>query len=142
MELSKLDGELNLAAAAEKGAVLELMDPRTNETEPLLDDDGKPVTITLLGSDSATYQRAFAEAMKSRKMLKVKRGGVQIDFEQTERDQIDLLAACTTAWDFTKNGEPYACTRANAAQLYTKQKWIRDQVRAFVDDRANFLGEA
>lgn len=142
MDLNTLNTELNLGEIAERGAVLTLMDPRKEESEPLLSASGEPVTITLLGSDSTTYERESQRAAQDRKSIKIKGRGVQIDMAKMSAERLALLAVCTKAWTFEEDGKPYPCTPANARKLYGKHKWMRDQVSAFVEERANFLGEA
>lgn len=58
MDLAKLD----LEAAADSGATMEVRHPITEEV--LLDKDDKPLTITLLGADSKAFRKVLTEYAK------------------------------------------------------------------------------
>jgi hypothetical protein len=112
---------------------------------PLLQPDKKtPVTITLLGSDSAEYQ-AVARAQVSKRVSRGREQGAPEDMiAEAEADAIALLVAATTGWDgmATANGDPVPFTPANATMLYNQFPAVRDQAEAFVRDRGNFTSSS
>ena len=62
------------------------------------------------------------------------------NYRRTLRAQIDRLVAITQRFENIElNGVQCDGTPENAKKLYREQLWIRDQVVAFVEDRANFL---
>ncbi|MNT58262.1 hypothetical protein D3C86_1255030 [compost metagenome] len=117
---------------ANEGAVLEL---RSAEGAALLQADGSPVTITLLGADSDIYVRA-SNQLTNRALRN--RGKAQITAESALTDQINLLAKAVTAWSGIGLGEESTpCTEENAKKLL-RVAYIREQVSDFIADRANF----
>jgi hypothetical protein len=122
---------------SEQGAVLTLRHPVTNENL-------EGWNITLVGKDSATFQRVnqkfvdkqLADASSNRGKPKVKSADLQ-------RQNIDTLVACTKGWEgLILNGQPFAFSDENARKLYTENAWIKEQAESFIEDRANFLGNS
>ncbi len=129
MDLAQLD----TSVAAETGAVMHLNGP---DGAPLFTDDGKPLTITLLGSDGKTLttltNRQANAFLRNRSQV--------ITAEMAMTNEIERLATATTAWsNIVLEGKALECNLDNARALYRRLPWVRDQVRAFIDDRANFL---
>ncbi|MBP8062386.1 MAG: hypothetical protein KAY29_00810 [Brevundimonas sp.] len=114
-------------SAANAGAKMELRDA---SDAPVLKADGSPMTITLLGKDSDAYIKQ-ENAATNRRLAQGTR--IKLTAESLKADSVALLARATTAWDFE---EP--CTYENAVALYTRFPAIKDQVEAFVSERANF----
>lgn len=128
MDLATLDTK----AAAERGADLHLAHPVT--FEPLFTDDGKPLTIRLLGNDSREFRAGMSELAESRV------GKKRTSLAAAEANGIDLLARVTVGWsNIIYNGEPLKFSLENAKMLYRERPWIKEQVDEFVADRANFL---
>lgn len=99
-------------------------------------DPTKPVSITVVGTYSATYRRA-SEAQRDRN---IKRRNFHLDGDQLDQQALELVAACITAWDgFTANGEAYPLTKPNAVQLLRAFPWIRQQVEAAMNDHSLFF---
>lgn len=146
---------LNASKNSPKGIVMRVEDANG---EPIFEEvegteqgsDGQPlkikryVAITLLSQDSDEYKRV-ARTINNRKLEKsLRRGKVpKIRAEELEKDQLDLLVACTVSWDnITYNSKPLECTPENARLLYQNVPAVREQVDAFIGDRANFLGNS
>jgi hypothetical protein len=112
---------------------------------PLNDADGKPVTITLLGRDSDVFLKA-ERIIRNKRMDLLKKGG---KFSAAEEDEeaCETLARCTKAWSGIPTGwidgkadpAPAECTFSNAAKLYGRMRWVREQVDEFIGSRENFL---
>jgi hypothetical protein len=131
MDLSALDTR----KAADEGAKLQLRHPV--EDSPLTKDDGSPITITLVGSDSATFKRAM-QVQADRRLKSNNRRSISM--QSIEDDAIDLLSAATIGWDgIVVDGEELPFSNENAKALYERFPWIREQVNAFIGERANFL---
>lgn len=127
--------QFDTAAIADEGAVMTLY--REDNGAVALDKDGKPITITLLGSDSAVYRKAQNKNLNRR----LAKRNVKLSAEELQAESIETLAACTVAWSgfFDKAGQPIACNAEAARALYTRFSAIREQADNFVNDRANFL---
>lgn len=125
---------INTVSAANEGAVLELRGP---DGAALLQDDGTtPITITLLGDDSDAM---VALAHKQANRFLRSQGRAPVTAEGAMSNMIERLATATIAWDgFTVDGETWPCDADHAKKLYRDFPWIRDQVKAFTEDRANF----
>lgn len=118
---------------ASEGAVLEL---RLPSGAPMLTDDKKPVTITLLGHD-ADVVTELANEQANRHF---RQGlGAKITAEGALANEIELLVKATVSWSgLVFEGEELKCTPDNARRIYRDFPFIRDQARAFMSDRANF----
>lgn len=132
MDLSQFD----TAELANAGAVLELRGPTG---EPLIQDDGvTPVSITLLGEDSDVVTKA--NNIATNQFLRAGPNGQGITAEISKANEIAKFAKATVEWSgIVVDKKPLECTPENAKALYRRFPWIRDQVRAFIADRANFL---
>lgn len=132
MDLSKLD----TASVANEGAVMEVTHPVTQE--PLKQDDGSLVTITLAGIDSDIYRRAVYAS--GDRVMKVVRAGQENRAADLDNDKLSTLAVCTLAWSGIElDGQKLDCTRENARKLYMRVPWLREQADTFIANRANFL---
>jgi hypothetical protein len=124
---------INLTKLAEDGADLTLEHPVTGE--PL------DIIITLAGTDSSSYRMKQKE-IQNKRMTKMARGK-KADFTTTDDEACDLLAGCTLGWvGIEDGGEELSFSTSNAKDLYTNHLWIREQVDAFIGDRANFFSNA
>lgn len=131
MDLSSLDTR----KAAGDGAKYQLRHPV--EDTPITTDDGKPVTITVIGTDSEAFRRA-AQAQANSRLKHGQRS--RVTAETVESDATDLLVACTTGWSgIVVDGKELDFSAENARALYDRFPWIREQVSAFAAERANFL---
>lgn len=131
MDLAQVD----TASTANAGQKLELRGP---DGAPLYKADGvTPVTLTLLGKDSDAFIKA--RNATANRYLK-QRGKAQVTAEGSDADQIAILVRCTVGWDgigIDEDETPF--TPENAARLYNRFRFIREQADEFIDDRANFL---
>lgn len=110
--------------------------------KPLADKDGNPVRITLLGPDSAKYRALTRENIRRRlEKRALGAAATEFDVDEVERETMEILAVCTVAWEGvnTPQGEAIPCSLENARKLYEAYPVIREQVDAFVGNRANFI---
>lgn len=129
---------LNIDETAEKGADLQLLHPV--DREPLLQEDGTPITIKLLGSDSKAYREISREISRKRMNSMARSRNKDVDFTPTVEQACDILSACTVGWKgVIVNGEKLKFSKEEAYKLYHAHSWIRDQVDLFIGDRANFF---
>jgi hypothetical protein len=126
MDLAKFDN-----TAADTGMVMQLLSPVTDEPTDS--------TITLYGADSSVY-RCTIKNIGNRRM---QRGNKRVTSEAIEAEGIELLTACTASWENIEiDGEVLKCTPENIKRIYTEFIWVREQVDAFIGDRANFLSKS
>lgn len=119
---------LDTAARAEEGAPLAITHPTTGEAIG--------ITITVVGTDSDTYQKARRKLADKR----IQQRKAKLSIEDIENENIEMLARCTKGWDgVVVDGEAKPCTFSNAVELYKRFPWVREQVDAFMGERANFL---
>lgn len=132
MDLSSFD----TTKTANEGAVMNVLHPQTQEQ--LLQEDGRPITITLAGIDSDIFRRAKYAA--SNRVMKVFRAGNEDQAESIDNDNLSTLSVCTLAWDGIKiDGELLKCTPENAKKAYTRLPWLREQADEFMARRGNYL---
>ncbi len=130
---------LSTKQKSEEGVVMTVEDPRTGE--PLLDDQGEGVTITVAGSDSKAY-RTYSRKIQNKRLKNLKPGqrSLNIDSEEMEEEALELMCKCTLGWSgIAWQGEALECTPQNAKMLFTELGWLREQVDIFITDRANFF---
>lgn len=122
----------DVAAKAEEGAELEVLDPVTNEPVG--------VYITLAGADSVVHRKAVANISKRRFNNQKGFRNKGFDPEKMEAESIEILAVCTLSWKgVTVDGDPLPCSRDNAIKMYTRFPWLREQVEQFIGDRSAYL---
>lgn len=125
MDLSKID----LAAAADKGITVDLLHPVTGDS--LEDDDGKAVSIKVLGKDSKKWVMALRK-MESRNAQNLKANSAR----DTEARLLEALAECTISWhNIDYDGKKLPCNKENALMLYKTRGWITEQIIEAASDR-------
>ena len=130
--------KLDTLTLAEEGVPMPVVHPRTRE--PVKDNAGKPITVTLLGKNSDTARASFRR-IGDRASERAMRG-MKPTPEDRERDDAEYLAACTKAWGFTElDGQPFPCNYDNAMRLWgdARFRWLREQALSFVMDEGNYL---
>lgn len=131
----------NVEKMAEQGAWMELENPETGDV--LKSDEGEPVAIKVLGTDSKAW-RNKNRLYQQRRIAKMTRSrSKQIDYTMSDEDACELLSECTVGWKgIVDDGEEVEFSKEAAFDLYMKYIWIREQVDSFVGDRANFFPSA
>jgi hypothetical protein len=100
--------------------------------------------VTVYGSDSALCKKVNAEQSR-RRLAKIEKAGkgytlTSVSPEEREEDAIELLASCTASWEgAVMDGAAVDCSYDNAADLYVKLPWLREQIDAGIGARANFI---
>ena len=124
MDLAKLD----IVSPANEGVWMELEHPVTGE--PL------GVKIKLAGTDSDYYKKELRRQQNKR----LKKGIRNINAEELEAEAVELLVACTLDWEGVElEGQALECNPENVRKIYKKFPWIKEQVDAFINNRANFI---
>lgn len=96
------------------------------------------IRIRVNSPDSKEYQKLVHKLSNDRLKQMSKRGS--ITSEQVEQENIELLASNTLEWEgLTSGGQAIPFSHQAAVDLYTRFKWLREQVDAFLGDRKNFF---
>lgn len=119
--------------AAQETFTLELVGP---SDEPLRDEQGSALSVTVYGPGSKAYQRASAARTQRLLDKMAKRGRNRLSGEEQLSEQAAFLAACTVSFNgWAYKGDPQAFEAAYADPAIG---WIADQVAKAVGDWANF----
>ena len=119
----------------EMTSVLHLKHPVTNELLEL--EDGSPLTIELMGMESAVAKNIVKA--RSQKMMN-SRKGLKLDIDEAMSFNANLLSKLTVGWtNISDDDTMIEFSKAAAHDLYMKHSWLRDQVDEFVTDRENFF---
>lgn len=140
--------DLNLAAAADRGFVLEILHPDTRV--PLTAPDGTPVTLTLLGRDSEAFIQA--ERRNREKAVDNLTSGVKYKAAEADRISAETMADITKAWTgipkawLDPTGEDkdetlIPLSKESALKLYANRgvKWLSEQAEKALNDRGKLL---
>lgn len=126
---------MQIAPPVNEGVIMQVRHPQTGE---VLEQNGEPVTITLLGTDSDAFEKVSDGAVNRR----IKSAGRLLPLAEEQRTiAIEMLVACTLAWKGIgiEDGKDLEFNKANAKIVYTKLKWLRIQADAFIGDKENFI---
>lgn len=129
-------------APAEAGTTVQLENPHTNE--PLFDNDGLPVTVTIMGEDAGKV-RDYVRRMNDARYEKLNKGrGWDLSSEKVENEGARKLAIATLAWHipFPLDGQPLGeCKESTAYRLYSDPRfaWIPEQLAKAMTDRKRFF---
>lgn len=125
--------DLSVFELAPEGAVLAIKHPITREP---LEIDGVPVTVTMVGPDSAEW-RAVQRSIVDRRLKDRK---ASVSAEEIEAEAIRALAACIKAWTGMRlNGVDLECNEANKTMVLVKLPHFRRQIDEFLAHSENFL---
>lgn len=125
-----IDDYSDIAAAS-----LEIKDPRTNA----------PTGIVLQIAGPEHPDRKKMDHARQRKMRKelARTGKLQLaDPAEDEEDQAEYLAACILGWNRMQKGGrdiPYSAQAARDLMSDPKRRWLRDQVKAGIEERESFI---
>lgn len=130
--------QFDVKKAASTGSDMELLNPI--EDEVMVQENGAPVTIRLLGADSAEFRNKQREQSNKRITQMARSRKRTLDVSLSEEDECDLLAACTVGWSgIIVDDKEVEFSKENAYDLYMRFPWIREQVNAYMGDRSNFF---
>lgn len=117
--------------------VVTIKNPSTDE--PLKNDDGSDMTITVYAPYSKEY-KAVVHAIANRR-IKAAQGKKSVEYtvEDIESASLEGLAKTTKEWNITYGGEVPKLTEAKAKEVYDKVFWIKAQVEQGVEDSLGFM---
>ena len=120
---------------------IEVVLKHPNTYEPLLNNDGSEMTITVFAPHSKESKAAVHEQTNIRlKQMQAKgsRNTNTITAEELEKAAIKMLAKTTKAWNITFGGEQPKFTVDAAKKLYDDVYWVKDQIEEAVADSEVF----
>lgn len=99
--------------------------------------------ITLAGPEHEA-RKAFVFARMRKHRAEFERAGriAPTDPQDDAADEVAMLVACTLGWDgLAVGGQPLAYSADACTRLYNdpRRAWVRDQVKAALDQRALFI---
>jgi len=129
---------LDTKTLSEQGMPMPIIHPRTRT--PIMNEDGTPLTITLLGRHSEAFRETLRASQQGRADLTAR--GIAISDEHREREDINTLVACTRDWTFqVLDGKEFPCTPQNVRKLWndTRFRGLRETAIGFILSDGNFL---
>lgn len=128
--------DFDSVAGAEEGSVMEVRNPKTNET--LRHADGRPFTITFRGKDSAAFKN-LARRQSDMRIQANMRTRTPVLTAVIEKDDIELIVAATMSWDVVLGGRVPPSDPREYRIAYTKYPWLKEMADEHVGVRANFI---
>jgi hypothetical protein len=116
--------------------VVEIKHPNTGDA--LKNDDGTPMTITVLAPHSKEYKKLQHEQISKRIKKAQKSKSEEIDYSDIEEATLEVLSKATKSWDITFGGEKPEFTIAKAKSIYEEVFWIKDQIEEEVSESMSF----
>jgi len=107
--------------------------------EPLTNEDGSPMVITMYAPHSKEYKAAVHE-QTNRRIKQAQQGKKRVEFtaEDLEDATLELLAKTTKDWKITYDGKKPKFTLGVAKELYAEVFWIKDQIEEAVSNSLDF----
>lgn len=106
-----------------------------NIRHPLDPDIETGMVIVIAGPDSDKRLRAQRMSIDAR----LKRGKRKLTAEEIEQDAKKIMARSVLSWSgFVENGQALECTVENVLHVFTKYKFIYEQVDEVANDRLSF----
>ena len=116
---------------------VEIKHPVTEEA--LVKDDGKVMTITVYAPHSNIYKAQIHDQTNKRIQKAAKGKKVTFTSEDMEASTLELLVKTTKDWNIQFNNKSPKFTAAEAADLYAKVPWLKQQVLDAQEDYSAFL---
>lgn len=107
--------------------------------EPLANEDGSPMTITMYAPHSKKYKAAIHEQTNKRLKKAQSKNGFDFTAEDLDEATLDLLAKTTKEWSITFGGEQPKLTLSKAKEVYSEVFWIKDQIEGAVSNSLDFM---
>ena len=107
--------------------------------EPLTNDDGSEMTITVYAPHSKEYKKVLHEQTNKRLKKMQSKGDKDITAEEIEEATLEALAKTTKEWNITYGGEMPKLTVAKAREVYETVFWIRSQIEGAIEDSLDFM---
>jgi len=109
-----------------------------NTYEPLTNEDGSPMVITMYAPHSKEYKAAIHEQTNRRLKQAQSKKKVDITAEDLEDATIELLVKATKDWKITYGGVKPKFSVAKAKEIYEEVFWIKDQIEEALGNSLDF----
>lgn len=128
---------LNVTELANKGTVLELLNPFTGDA---LTDKGekcgdkkniKPFSLRLLGYDSDVFRNGINRRAEKNANKKNKK----VDLDEALLKTVELLAKCTLDCYMIEKGKVIVFSKDEMIRLYLQYRWLKEQAEDHMADR-------
>ena len=108
--------------------------------EPLLNEDGSPMTITVYAPYTKEY-KTVVHGIANKRLQAASKNKKSLDYtmEELEAATLESLAKTTKEWNITYGGEVPKLTEAKAKEVYDKVFWIKAQIEGAVDTSLDFM---
>lgn len=106
--------------------------------EPLMNDDGSPMIITVYAPHSKEYKAYTYKQTNERLKQSQAKKKVEITAEGLEEAMLDLYANVTKDWNITFDKKQPKCSVTKAKEIYSEVFWIRDQIEEAVSNSLDF----
>jgi hypothetical protein len=123
-----------------KSDTIEVILRHPNTLEPLTNDDGSEMTVTVHAQHSKEYRGAVHDQQDRRIAKLQKTSNNKYTSAELETDTIDLLGKVTKGWDITYGGEKPKLTSAKAKEVYSEVFWLRSQIEEALSESLDFTG--
>jgi hypothetical protein len=128
--------DFDLAAFEDTGSAdVTVKDPMTGESTA--------VVVTLAGPEHPARKRLLMNKQRRMRAQLQKTGKLVFqDPEEDEAEESEMLVACTLGWqNVCIGGVAVEFSSDAASKLYAdpKRRWLRDQLKAALDERENFI---
>lgn len=107
--------------------------------EPLKNDNGSEMTITIYAPYSKEYKRVVHDIAQKRLKKAQKEGRQEFSLEDIEEASLDSLSMTTKEWNITYGGEQPELTVDKAKEVYDKVFWIKSQIETAVEQSLDFM---
>jgi hypothetical protein len=120
--------------AVNSTAIVDLESP---DGEPLINQDGETLTVTVYGPGSKQYQKA--QGVRNRAILEyVRKGGKKMKEDEQRELDADFLAACTVSFNGFGYKDLTGAEMFKQAYLDPAIGFIAEQVNKAIGDWSNF----
>jgi hypothetical protein len=123
-----------------KSDTIEVILRHPNTLEPLTNDDGSEMTVTVHAQHSKEYRGAVHDQQDRRIAKLQKTSNNKYTSAELETDTIDLLGKVTKGWDITYGGDKPKLTAAKAKEVYSEVFWLRSQIEEALSESLDFTG--
>ena len=123
-----------------KSDTIEVILKHPNTLEPLTNDDGSEMTVTVHAQHSKEYRGAVHDQQDRRIAKLQKTSNNKYTSAELETDTIDLLGKVTKGWDITYGGDKPKLTAAKAKEVYSEVFWLRSQIEEALSESLDFTG--
>jgi len=107
--------------------------------EPLKNEDGSEMSITIYAPYSKEYKKVAYEIANKRLKNAQSKGKKDFSMEDFEEASLESLAKTTKEWNITYGGEQPKLSVDKAKEVYDKVFWIKAQIDEALENSLSFM---